>query len=148
MVKHMCSGSCTCRTLGPDRHPKWRRVEPGTVIPAGQPYRVEWTSVYAHTMPDAILASERVCNDHDMPVIGGEDWFVDSSWKPPLVLPTEPTWGIVAYASVSAGQLWISKFHRDGNLLRGRSGGYTPIDQVADFIPLTDEQVARIEAAR
>lgn len=124
-----------------DRHPKWQRVEPGTVIPAGQPYRIEYQSPgltageYVPTRPETVDGR-----------YGG--WFVDSSWKPPLVLPNEPTWGIAVNALVPRQRL--GRWSIRGDCFSDHRSWWSPIpvEQVTDFIPLTDEQVARIEAAR
>lgn len=74
-----------------DRHEKWTPVEPGHVIPAGQPYRVEW-------LEDGIPVAQERSGSADIRADGVDDfarWFIDSLWTPPLELPTEPTWGIV-----------------------------------------------------
>lgn len=128
-----------------DRHPKWVRVEPGTVIPAGQPYRVEYVdSAQAHEYPGH--RNPKVANETAGPF---EAWFVDSSWKPPLDLPTEPTWGIAVHQDCGncVGRWRLSE---RGNYLRKPTGQTSEIlvSGVLDFIPLTDEQVQRIEAAR
>ena len=131
--------------LGPDRHPKWQRVEPGTVIPAGQPYRVE----HHHGSPYAQefiwpMSEQRL----DLPE---RDYFIDSSWKPPLVLPTEPTWGIVVICDGPTWRERLGQWALVGNGKRLREQRYFNewrTEWVKAFIPLTDEQVARIEAAR
>lgn len=121
-----------------DRHEKWTRVEPGTVIPAGQPYRRE----------DGDEAAEGVVKGlpHGFPVPRYNDWFVDSSWKPPLDLPTTPTWGIAVHNTFDPG---VGEWRIDGEEFWDHefSKSYKT-KNVIDFIPLTDEQVARIEAAR
>lgn len=69
-----------------DRHAKWQRVEPGTVVPAGQPFRAEhgWREI-------GTVATESIQpSPYELPPYSDAEWFVDSSWKPPLVLPTEP----------------------------------------------------------
>lgn len=91
-----------------DRHPKWVRVEPGAVIPAGQPYRLEW-SKRGNMIPDELLASERVCDGHEMKAHDGTDWFVDSSWKPPLVLPTAEGSVIEATRHGTKHLWWLTK---------------------------------------
>jgi hypothetical protein len=138
-----------------ERHEKWVPVSPGTVIPAGQPYRIEFANV------PGTAAHERT-HHSEVAVWDSHEWFVDSTWKPPLDLPTEPTWGIVLNKRPD---------RKDGHALDfGRWAVYgddefAPLerthrsefdtrcdvlsrDGIADFIPLTDEQVARIEAAR
>lgn len=139
-----------------DRHEKWVAVEPGTVIPAGQPYRIEWAEIQ-RMLDDQVLASERVCHDHDMRALAlrDYDYYVDSSWRPPLDLPTEPTWGIVVSDTrlderkplVFLAEWFLS---RTGSpLLTNHSRvGNVPTSRVLDFIPLTPDQVARIEAAQ
>jgi hypothetical protein len=131
-----------------DRHPKWQRVEPGTVIPAGQPYRVENEDGYHNEYPGRPFAD--VYYDRDELMTG---LFVDSSWTPPLDLPTEPTWGIAVHVD-AAGEVnsthntakwWLSDA---GQVLRRDTRIGVSVDRVLDFIPLTPEQVARIEAAR
>lgn len=71
--------------LDSGRHPRWQRVEPGTVIPAGQPYRVEY--------PTAVGVNARECTDGSRQIVDSEypsdAYFVDSSWRPPLDLPTD-----------------------------------------------------------
>jgi hypothetical protein len=123
-----------------DRHEKWVRVEPGTVIPAGQPYRVEWVG------PNGPGAQEMVNGEQFNIPNNDSEWFIDSSWKPPLVLPTEPTWGIVFEQFVTEPRLgkWCLYSKRFVSTQRVDIG----VNHVDDFIPLTDEQVARIEAAR
>lgn len=74
-----------------DRHPKWVRVERGTVIPAGQPWRVE----YPVMNPEGTEAHESVSKtvlNQSSHALDSEDaeWFVDSSWKPPLEAVTIP----------------------------------------------------------
>jgi hypothetical protein len=87
----LCPGAGPRCVVPPDapRAPKWQRVEPGTVIPAGQPYRVEYKE------PTLIqpLAIEYVGQAASWPVelevnTGECAVFVDSSWRPPLELPT------------------------------------------------------------
>jgi hypothetical protein len=125
------------------RHPKWVRVEPGTVIPAGQPYRAEWTE------PHGASANERT-SSFQQTAPPSPEWFVDSSWRPPLELPTEPTWGIAVtkWATFSSGHAAFADLFSGAypDHLGGRDVSI-PKENVTDFIPLTDEQVARIEAA-
>lgn len=140
-----------------DRHSKWVRVEPGTVIPAGQPYRVE----YAKPLEDhPAQERERLVACEAREFLNGSavarplrddlcvttDWFVDSSWKPPLDLPTEPTWGIVVHKDY--GNYMTGRWERRESFLVVPRYWSVPIDNVGDFIRFTDEQVARIEAAR
>jgi hypothetical protein len=135
--------------LGPDRHPKWQRVEPGTVIPAGQPYRIEFANDSPCTSTEWIqVGFAREAEGDDV-----EAWFVDSSWRPPLELPTEPTWGIAVRRDErpdkGAGDV-LGIGHRwwvDGEVLQGDLCCWG-LGEILDFIPLTDEQVQRIEAAR
>jgi hypothetical protein len=97
----------TCRpddALAAGRHPKWQRVEPGHVIPAGQPYRIEWSDATA----DKLLASERL-TDHNILALQMGSWFVDSSWRPPLVLPTTPGSVIEATRHGSKHLWWMTK---------------------------------------
>lgn len=122
-----------------DRHPKWRRVEPGTVIPAGQPYRAEHQSV-AHRAEEGVHPA-----NHEVYSGSAYDWFVDSSWRPPLELPTEPTWGIALHTKY---QPLVRRFHLEGDEFLTHLGGSYRAHNVTDFIPLTDEQVERIEAAQ
>jgi hypothetical protein len=132
------------------RHKRWVPVEPGTVIPAGQPYRRELHGARY------INAMENTSGDRAVPVGGNAEWFVDSTWRPPLVLPTEPTWGIVVYPRKSesrSADIGCWQLDAAGQLMRTNrvlDGRFDTIkrDFVADFIPLTPEQTARIEAAR
>jgi hypothetical protein len=64
--------------------------------------------------------------------------------RPPLELPTEPTWGI-AVGRFSGGVL--GKWCSDGERVGSATELWSNTD-VLDFIPLTDEQVKRIEGAR
>lgn len=120
-----------------DRHEKWTRVEPGHVIPAGQPYR--WENVNEAVEGSYAQATYTVPRYHV--------WFVDSTWRPPLELPTEPTWGI---AVKDDGSQWLSMWRQRGDALVTTKGpSFTwGAGRVLDFIPLTEDQVARIEAAR
>jgi hypothetical protein len=84
--------------IGPDRHPKWVKVEPGTVIPAGQPYRVEYSDQRPEWLPPGTKSVDVDGNAVSVfrPVEHGlfvetSRWFVDSSWRPPLELPTTPS---------------------------------------------------------
>jgi hypothetical protein len=132
-----------------DRHEKWQPVEPGHVIPTGQPTMIEWDQVlHRERYGTNILRSEYLgAKDHfTVPNDPSKHWFVDSSWRPPLELPTEATWGIVRYEG-SVG-LWASRFFADERLLETTWGGCIGVDRVLDFIPLTPEQVARIEQSR
>lgn len=128
--------------LAAGRHPKWKRVEPGYVIPAGQPYRVErWDTTFGPRASEYVDDKPHEVRPRDYPV------FIDSSWKPPLVLPTEPTWGF----AVRAGTYEFMRWWRKGKKLCGTRGvviAEYPAEDVLDFIPLTDAQVERIEAAR
>lgn len=167
--------------MSAERHEKWVRVQPGTVIPAGQPYRVE--------RPRGGISGE-TCVEYvrDAPVDAldnGREWFIDSSWKPPqcgemhpsndsiipcqlpphhegdhfstsgcagggfnwppLVLPTEPTWGIpIAHGCPQN----MSQWYTQASFLESLDGNRLTTYNVTDFIPLTEEQVQRIEAAR
>lgn len=117
------------------RDKNWQPVEPGHVIPAGQPYmfEVEDQTTGDYTVPD-----------------DGRQWFVDSSWRPPLELPTEPTWGIAYIPNSQHGEivgLW-QRWREDGQeFLTEMECGWDrwPIEQVTKFIRLTPDQVERIE---
>jgi hypothetical protein len=124
------------------RHPKWQRVEPGTVIPAGQPYRIEWDATTGETATEYASEFEQAVN----PSRHETRWLVDSSWRPPLELPTEPTWGIVVRAS--DGHLASQWVHKADEVWDEVHGGFVYASSIRDFIPLTDEQAARIEQAR
>lgn len=127
-----------------DRHEKWVKVEPGTVIPAGQPYRVEWTTgrdekEHAEENPGSEV------NWKPSRLRENQRWFVDSSWRPPLDLPTEPMWGIAVNVNgYAVGQEWCV----NGPRLTSSDNYCWDVAKVLDFIPLTDEQVKRIKAAR
>lgn len=125
-----------------DRHEKWVRVEPGTVIPAGQPYRIEYGNGTAFEYGSGCLV-EVTAVSHGRT----EDWFIDSSWKPPLVLPTEPTWGIAVHIG---GRRHFGEWRVVAETSFSCTGfSWTwGVENIAAFIPLTPEQVARIEAAR
>lgn len=129
-----------------DRHPKWVRVEPGTHIEAGTPWRVEYA--HAEFRADGQDAVEHSGVGSDWVVPETDDVIlVDSSWKPPLDLPTEPTWGLLLTKGSWYPQ--CGQWRRHG-IYVGRNDeslGWEH-DAILDFIPLTDEQVARIEAAR
>jgi hypothetical protein len=132
-----------------DRHEKWVRVGPGHTVPAGQPYRIEYEDGSASEHPNVGGVLVRRATDFDL--------FVDSSWRPPLNQPTEPTWGIVVYPRNGGAQhsadigCWRADdpdgLFRTNRILDGRFDTFSS-DFIFDFIPLTDEQVARIEAAR
>lgn len=149
-----------------DRHEKWVAVEPGTVIPAGQPHRVEFSEPVADFSLARTMTAKELIRTKGFTVPSPLDsvereWFVDSSWKPPLVLPTEPTWGIVLLRGPDrAGDehrldfgRWQADLTGRGTLERThRSPFDTRCDVIAresvlDFIPLSPEQVKRIEAA-
>lgn len=115
-----------------DRHPKWTPVEPGTVIPAGQPY--------------ANVKRQGHPRDWTVEVDGAV--LVDSSWKPPLVLPTEPTWGIAVTSSGYVGAADWYLHETEAQLRSGDNCTRLLQTDVLDFIALTDEQIAQIEAAR
>lgn len=75
----------------------------------------------------------------------------DNPYRRSLDLPTEPTWGI---AVVGGRGLW-GRWERTtvGSIMfadRSLSWGPQNLETIVEFIPvpLTDEQVARIEAAR
>jgi hypothetical protein len=130
-----------------DRHPKWQRVEPGTVIPAGQPYRVEYPQD-GHLAGEYVSSADRVAEGSESIFhTEGHEWFVDSSWRPPLELPTTPTWGMVITDGFPAPDVALFKVDDEGRLWDFTDGGYIS-RAIRDFIPLTAEQVARIEAAR
>lgn len=127
-----------------DRHSKWTPVEPGTVIPAGQPYRVEYNDHWPNKAQEFIRRDDFKA---ESAFSNRAKFFVDSSWKPPLDLPTEPTWGI---AVRDRGKV-LAEWHKTGNNFVGNVNGMnygSHVADVLDFIPLTAEQVARIEAAR
>lgn len=131
-----------------DRHDKWVKVEPGTVIPAGQPYAV----IPGASSPARFTWMEYgEGQPYEHKAQGNYEFFVDSSWCPPLELPTEPTWGIAVTTdqrSDKSGVLGVGhRWWLDGDKLQGDLCCWA-VAQVLDFIPLTDEQVARIEAAR
>lgn len=66
--------------------------------------------------------------------------------KPPLELPTEPTWGIAVNVNGPAvGTTW--QLNKRGRFIGGRWYAWDPA-HIIDFIALTPEQVERIEAAR
>lgn len=128
------------------RHPKWQRVEPGYVIPAGQPYRVErWDTTFGPRASEYVDDKPHEVRPRDYPV------FIDSSWKPPLVLPTEPTWALVVKPSgyVDTLEVWRDE-RQEGGICYRNAGlkGWMKLSEADAVIPLTDEHVARIGAAR
>lgn len=130
-----------------DRHPKWVRVEPGTVIPAGQPYRIEFPDSFigrfghiSDTCRESV--SDKPCEIHNPE----NTYFIDSSWRPPLELPTEPTWGIAVLRGKHPFR--VSRWSLRNGWFFKLNGAAVCASAVSDFIPLTDEQVARIEQAR
>lgn len=76
------------------RHEKWVRVEPGTVIPAGQPYRVEWDGSDRQPLGTGSAAEYSEPTQWKVrEFFKGYYYagmFVDSSWSPPLELPEAP----------------------------------------------------------
>lgn len=126
--------------MSAERHEKWKRVSPGHTIPARQPVRYEYDEAYT-------LAQE-FSYSQPTEVVDGDTAFIDATWRPPLDLPTEPTWGIAIHKEwgprvkrwVSTGQL-LDDADRSGTTTMGHGN-------IVAFIPLTDEQIARIEAVR
>lgn len=92
-----------------DRHEKWVRVEPGTVIPAGQPYRVEYTIGGANETRGRDYGEGYVVPDDPERYTH----FVDSSWRPPLNLPTEPASVIEARTETDAVNVFMFLLDRD-----------------------------------
>lgn len=124
-----------------ERHEKWQKVEAGTVIPAGQPYRIEPRD------PEMDIRERRTGNSIQwtfQPANDNYEYFFDSLWRPPLELPTEPTWGIVVRRNKHGA---IRVQWADGRLSGPYFAGFK-VNQILDFIEPTPEQVARIEAAR
>lgn len=130
-----------------DRHEKWVPVEPGTVIPAGQPYRLEYCVAGGSLAGEK--AYEYLSGEPDQWVLDGLydgrefAMFVDSSWKPPLDLPTEPTWGIAVDFAVGK---FVGRWRREQDKFIA-TGWILNVSNIVDFIPLTIEQAARIEGA-
>lgn len=126
-----------------DRDEKWVAMgspfEPGK----GQPYRIEFPNGVAleNYHPGSEMMGWMQRN-------GEPTYLVDSSWKPPLDLPTTPTWGIAVPgdacgASLPIGDRWrVVDDAFIGDVCSWR------VSSVVEFIPLTPEQVARIEGAR
>ena len=130
-----------------ERDERWHLAEPGTVVEAGQPFRLE---------PDDPgkpikeyrqgLSMQWTVWMEDVPT------YVDSSWRPPLELPTAPTWGIALvkpYRDSHKTRWETGRCVDDGRYFRISGAAYSrDPEALLDFIPLTDEQVARIEAAQ
>lgn len=121
-----------------DRHDKWVPVYGGHVIPVGQPYRTEF--IGGNGYPEA---RERipVWEDVKVPSPTGWKWFVDSSWRPPLELPTEPTWGIVLGDRGPMLGRWVVC----GDYIEPVNGTpRIPIAGVRGFVPLSDQQLEQM----
>jgi hypothetical protein len=86
----LCPGAGPRCVVPPDapRAPKWQRVEPGTVIPAGQPYRVE------HHMGSPVAQEFIWIKSETTLDLPDRDYFVDSSWRPPL----DSAWDLLSQA--------------------------------------------------
>ena len=136
-----------------ERDKKWVAVEPGHIIPAGQPYMIEFKLGMGWSV--GLRRSEYVL-DKDKVVIeynSVSGWFVDSSWRPPLELPTEPTWGIVVYDYQAFTAPYFGKWERNDRKntlvnVRSEESYFLPISGSLDFIKCTPEQVARLEGKR
>lgn len=119
---------------------KWQRVDVGHLIPAGQPYLYEFVedSPGRHGVQRAEYVS-------DSPVVArpGYPVYVDSTWRPPVDLPIEPTWGFGIWRG--GATTWIARWEHRGHRLV-EANGHTPAGSLVDFIPLTPEQIDRIEA--
>lgn len=129
-----------------DRHEKWVRVEPGHVIPPGQPHAIKVDSPTGY----GLMWGEYTLREK-VPVPTNDQWFVDSSWRPPLDLPIVPTWGIVTWSdSEMLHKLGKWRLVHGGQRLEpeGEPSSWLGVSVITDFIRLTYEQVARIEGAR
>lgn len=139
-----------------DRHGKWTPVEPGTVIPAGQRYRVEYGTSTATV--DTVECVSKV-NETAGPTMlehSRDQWFVDSSWEPshpcsaPLNIKGEGFncdrgWGHVRpHGNVEAGAIWDDEQPPE-SMEPDTPCDVIREDSIDDFIQLTPEQVARIE---
>jgi len=142
------------------RHEKWQPVEPGHVIPAGQPYRIEYCTGERPQSIETQADTDRIANKHDEHSDARHEWFIDSSWRPPLELPTEPTWGIavtddgeyVGKWSMERPEGWspdssTTALYIDGKgkTLYAGTDDWINTSAITDFIECTPEQVARIE---
>ena len=144
-----------------ERDKKWEPVGVGFVIQTGQPYAIEHPSTTAGT-----TWSEHVWNgpielsDHDGGSSGickriksGQNWYVDSTWKPPIDLPVEPTWGIVVEASEHGDGSWLvdrwclyKPKYVDTYELGGEFVGMSySREGIAAFIPLTKKQIKKMK---
>lgn len=137
-----------------DHQPKWVRVEPGTVIPAGQPYRIEYNDESAWKASEFVPKEPITVPARPTQV----DWFIDSTYSAPLKLPTKPTWGIALTPKPRGMNLPYDEpiadvgryaLHEPDILMRTNRDYQCHFDTIEvnfllDFIPLTPEQVARI----
>lgn len=105
-----------------DRHSKWVRVQPGTVIPAGQPYRVE-----EHRISERVPLDDWTFTS----CAPGDEVFVDSSWKPPLVLPTEPGSVIEATFKDQPAHFYMRGLRGRKSWVDGDVGGWYGDDELS-----------------
>ena len=134
-----------------ERDPKWIEVEPLQRIPAGQPIRTEWDGHANHVVWEELVYSQDYITSGYYPCLPVAAMFIDSTWRPPLELPTEMTWGISVdqMIRVQAGA-WRpapdSGTHPD-TLYDGNKGIYVKNEEVLQFIPLTQDQINMINGA-
>jgi hypothetical protein len=138
-----------------DRDPKWVEVEPLQTIPAFQPILTEWSGHACGVLREETIYDRELTTSGYYPQYPMEAMFIDSTWKPPappLELPTEMTWGIIvdSQITVRAGA-WRpapdSETHPD-TLYDGNKGEWVKNTNVLDFIPLTQDQIDRINGER
>lgn len=132
------------------RDAKWEPIAPGETIPAGQPYMKEYDGHAGGIRRAEFQHQTDVRVGYFMQhtqqwVVGNRitGWFVDSTWYPPLDLPTHPLDSVRGIARWVDRDRWtyVAGFHnKETGMAFAR-----PIRLLADFIQLTDEQLSQME---
>lgn len=134
------------------RGPKWVAVNPGHAIPAGQPHAIQykhhanWCTWAEYTRPHVVHAgwqnnSEREWVYPDRVVT----YYVDSTWRPPINLPTEPTWGILLRRG-QRPEVVNGNLTSEGKFIT--NAGYRYRSEITGWFPLTNEQAMWVEIYR